>query len=274
MSKKTVKRIIHGSIAFILAIIFLSPFYVLVTNSFKTPKGIFKDIFGLPGEYFTLQNYKNAFIELDFVKTFFNSSLITIVGTALIITTSCMAAWVLARNKTKTSKRIYLLFSIYILVPFQCVMLPLVKFMGQLNMMNVWGLIIMYIGFGSSMAVMFFHGYIKSIPISLEESAVIDGCKPWKIFFKIIFPLCRPMTFTIAILDFMWLWNDFLLPSLVINTPNTLTIPLKMYYFFGKYTKKWELATAALVITIIPTMVFFAFSQKHIIKGITSGAIK
>lgn len=275
MTKKTkTKRIIYGTITMILAIIFVSPFYVLVTNSFKTPKGIFKDIFGLPGEYFTLQNYVNAFVELDFVRTFTNSLLITILGTGLIIMTSCMAAWVLARNKSKLSNGIYVLFSCYILVPFQCVMLPLVKFMGDLNMMNPVGLIIMYIGFGSSMAIMFYHGYIKSIPTSLEEAAIIDGCSQWKIFFKIVFPLCKTMTFTIAILDAMWLWNDFLLPSLIINTPKTLTIPLKMFYFFGKYTKKWELATAALVITIVPIIVFFIFAQKNIIKGITSGAVK
>lgn len=274
MKKVTGKKILSGSAGCLLAIIFLSPFYVLVTNSFKTPKGIFKDIFGLPGEYFTLENYVNAFIELDFLKTFFNSILITVLATGLIIIFSCMAAWVLTRNKNKSSKFIYVLFSFYILVPFQCVMLPLVKLMGNLHMMNPVGLIIMYIGFGSSMAIMFYHGYIKSIPVSLEEAAVIDGCPSWKTFFVIIFPLCKTMTFTIAILDAMWIWNDFLLPSLIINTPKTLTIPLKMFYFFGKYTKKWELATAALVITIVPIIIFFVFSQKNIIKGITSGAVK
>lgn len=274
MGSKKKKRILWGSIGMLLAIAFASPFYVLITNSFKTPKGIFKDIFGLPGEYFTLQNYVNAFIELDFIKTFFNSMIITVVGTSLIVITSCMAAWVLERNKSKISKVLYVVFSAYILVPFQCVMLPLVKFMGELHLMNPVGLIIMYIGFGSSMAIMFYHGYIKSVPVSLEEAAVIDGCSQWKIFFKIVFPLCKTMTFTIAILDSMWIWNDFLLPSLIINTPKTLTIPLKMFYFFGKYTKKWELATAALVISIVPIIIFFAFAQKNIIKGITSGAVK
>ena len=185
-----------------------------------------------------------------------------------------MAAWVLERNKSKLSNVIYVIFSGYILVPFQCVMIPLVKFMGELNMMSPFGLIIMYIGFGSSMGIMFYHGFMKSIPVSLEEAAIIDGCSRWKIFFKIIFPLCKTMTFTIAILDAMWIWNDFLLPSLIINTPKTLTIPLKMFYFFGKYTKKWELATAALVISIIPIICFFAFAQKNVIKGITAGAVK
>lgn len=274
MKKSTRKKVLYGSIAGILTIIFISPFYVLLTNSFKTPKGIFKDIFGLPGEYFTVDNYVNAFHELEFLKTFFNSLIITIVATFLILLTSCMAAWVLERNKSKISNVIYVIFSGYILVPFQCVMIPLVKFMGGLNMMNPLGLIVMYIGFGSSMAIMFYHGFMKSIPTSLEEAAIIDGCSQWKIFFQIIFPLCKNMTFTIAILDAMWIWNDFLLPSLIINTPKTLTIPLKMFYFFGKYTKKWELATAALVISIIPIICFFALAQKNIIKGITAGAVK
>ncbi len=274
MKKSTKKKILYGSVAGILAIIFISPFYVLLTNSFKTPKGIFKDIFGMPGEYFTLENYVNAFHELDFLRTFCNSLIITVVATFLILLTSCMAAWVLERNKSKLSNVIYVIFSGYILVPFQCVMIPLVKFMGELNMMSPFGLIIMYIGFGSSMGIMFYHGFMKSIPISLEEAAIIDGCSRWKIFFKIIFPLCKTMTFTIAILDAMWIWNDFLLPSLIINTPKTLTIPLKMFYFFGKYTKKWELATAALVISIVPIICFFAFAQKNVIKGITAGAVK
>lgn len=274
MKKSVRKKVVYGGIAGILAIIFISPFYVLLTNSFKTPKGIFKDIFGLPGEYFTVDNYINAFHELDFLKTFFNSVVITVTGTFLIVLTSCMAAWVLERNKSRLSNVIYVLFSGYILVPFQCVMIPLVKFMGDLHMMNPAGLIVMYIGFGSSMAIMFYHGYMKSIPVSLEEAAIIDGCSRWRIFFEIVFPLCKNMTFTIAILDAMWIWNDFLLPSLIINTPKTLTIPLKMFYFFGKYTKKWELATAALVISILPIIVFFVFAQKRVIKGITAGAVK
>lgn len=274
MKKSMRKKILYGDIAGILALIFVSPFYVLLTNSFKTPKGIFKDIFGLPGEYFTTENYVNAFEELEFFKTFFNSLIITVVATFLILLTSCMAAWVLERNKGRLSNIIYIIFSGYILVPFQCVMIPLVKFMGEVNMMNPLGLIVMYIGFGSSMAIMFYHGFMKSIPESLEEAAIIDGCSRWRIFFQIIFPLCKNMTFTIAILDAMWIWNDFLLPSLIINTPKTQTIPLKMFYFFGKYTKKWELATAALVISIVPIIIFFIFAQKKIIKGITVGAVK
>ncbi|GKX31195.1 sugar ABC transporter permease [Vallitalea longa] len=275
ITKKKKKKIIVSVLGVILALVYISPFYMLLSNSFKTSKGIFKEIFALPfGKYFTLENYVNAFREMDFIKSFTNSLLITIVGTSLIVITSAMAAWVLVRYKSKTSTLIFFGFAGAVLVPFQCVMLPLVKFMGKLNMLNIPGLIVMYIGFGSSMAIMFFHGFIKNVPIALEEAAIIDGCGPFRVFWRIVLPLMKPIVFTIVILDVMWLWNDFLLPSLIINQPGMHTIPLKTYYFFGKYTKRWDLATAALVISIIPIMIFYAFAQKRVINGITEGAVK
>ena len=132
----------------------------------------------------------------------------------------------------------------------------------------------MYIGFGCASAIFLYHGFIKGIPKELDEAAIIDGCSKWQTFRYIIFPLLKPTTITVAILNTVWIWNDFLLPSLIINTPETRTIPLAMYFFFGQYTKQWDLALAGLVLTIIPVLVFYFFAQKHIIKSVVSGSIK
>ncbi|MDD5793374.1 MAG: carbohydrate ABC transporter permease, partial [Clostridiales bacterium] len=145
---------------------------------------------------------------------------------------------------------------------------------GKLNMLNVPGLIFMYFGFGSSLSIFLYHGFVKSIPRDLDDAAMIDGCSKFQTFWYIIFPLLKPTTITVVILNLVWIWNDYLLPSLVINKSGTQTIPLKTFYFFGQFTKQWNLALAGLVITIIPVIIFYMIAQKQIIRSITEGSVK
>ncbi|MBB6215828.1 raffinose/stachyose/melibiose transport system permease protein [Anaerosolibacter carboniphilus] len=275
MKNGYLRKIGWPALGTILGILFLSPLYIVFANSFKTQKGIFTNVMALPfGEFFTLNNYIEAFTELDFIQSFFNSLLITVSSTIFIVIFASMAAWMLVRTKTKLSTVLFFLFAGAMLIPFQSVMLPLINIMGKLGLLNPVGLVFMYLGFGSSLSIMLYHGFIKNIPVELEEAATIDGCNTFQIFWYIVFPLLKPITVTVCILNIMWIWNDFLLPQLVINRPGWHTIPLKMFYFFGQYSKKWNLALAGLVIAMVPIVIFYFIAQKHIVKGVTQGSIK
>ena len=272
---KGAQRIIMGAAGLFLGCLFLFPIYILVLNSFKNTKGIFTDVIGFPNAAtFTLVNYPNAFEALEYIRSFVNSLTITVIATVLILLISAMAAWVLVRYKTKTSKIIFFLFAASMLLPFQCVMLPLVGFASRIGIMNPQGLIFMYMGFGSSMSIVMFHSFIKNIPEELEEAATIDGCGSFRLFFSIVIPLMRTILITVAVLNVMWIWNDYLLPSLIINKPGWQTLPLKTYLFFGQFAKRWDLASAGLIMCIIPIIIFYLCCQKYIVKGITDGAIK
>ncbi|MCB2288674.1 carbohydrate ABC transporter permease [Clostridium sp. CS001] len=275
MKVNTKKKIGWNLLGISVALIFLAPLYIVFTNSFKTSKGIFTNVLGLPGKAtFTLNNYAQAFKDLNFMHSLMNSLLITIISTVLIIIFASMAAWMLVRSKSKWSTFLFFLFAAAMLIPFQSVMLPLINILGKLNLLNPVGLILAYLGFGSSLSIVLYHGFIKGIPLELEEAAVIDGCNKFQVFWFIVFPLLKPITVTVSILNVMWVWNDFLLPQLIINKPEWHTIPLKMFYFFGQYSKRWDLALAGLVIGMIPIILFYFFAQKHIVKGITQGSIK
>ena len=272
---KGIQRIVRGIAGLFLGCLFLFPIYILVLNSFKNTKGIFTDVIGFPNAAtFTLANYPNAFEALEYIRSFMNSLMITVIATVLILLISAMAAWVLVRYKTKTSKIIFFLFAASMLIPFQCVMLPLVGFASRIGIMNPQGLIFMYMGFGSSMSIVMFHSFIKNIPEELEEAATIDGCGSFRLFFSIVIPLMRTILITVAVLNVMWIWNDYLLPSLIINKPGWQTLPLKTYLFFGQFAKRWDLASAGLIMCIIPIIIFYLCCQKYIVKGITDGAIK
>ena len=239
------KKIAYGVTGLILGCIFLFPIYILIMNSFKTTKGIFTDVLGFPAKgTFTLENYKNAFQELDYIRSFMNSLLITVVTAVLVLLISAMAAWVLVRYKSK------------------------------IGLLSRGGLIFMYMGFQTSMAIIMFHGFIKNIPEELEEAATIDGCGSIRLFISIVLPLMRTIIVTVAVINVMGTWNDFLLPSLIINKQGLQTLPLKTYLFFGQFAKRWDLASAGLVMCMAPIIIFYLFSQKYIVKGITEGAIK
>ncbi|WP_270851201.1 carbohydrate ABC transporter permease [Clostridium tertium] len=263
-----------------LLIIYMVPFYLMLINSFKSRREIFDNTTGLPSKW-NFSNYTDAIERMNMSSAFINSLIITALSIILIVLFSSMAAWTLARTKTKTSKVIFYLFVAAMIVPFQAVMLPLVKWIGMMhidainfNMLGThYGLIFMYIGFGSSMSIFLYHGFINNIPLEVEEAAIIDGCNKWQLYYKIVFPLLKPITVTVMVLNGIWIWNDFLLPFLTISGKIN-TIPLAMNNFFGAFSKQWELAMAALILAVIPIIIFYFFVQKYIIKGIVQGSIK
>ncbi len=277
-------------IGFLVGILFLLPIFILLMDSFKNQRGILTDVLGWPNP-FIFDNYPKAMEKMNFFNSLWNSVWITILSTALILLFSSMAAWVLVRYRTKMSKFIFLLFAVALLIPFQCVMLPLMTIMGSgdilsfnigntnfaltgLNILNPGGLVFAYLGFGSSMAIMLYHGFIKGVPEELEEAAMIDGCSMFKTFWKIVFPLLSPINTTVAILQIMWIWNDYLLPSLVLKNQSWYTLPLQTSKFFSTFTSSWDIATAALILSMLPVVIFYLIAQKKIIKGVVDGAIK
>ncbi|MBP2242775.1 raffinose/stachyose/melibiose transport system permease protein [Cytobacillus eiseniae] len=256
-----------------LALLWLAPFYLMIVNSLKTKREIFEDTLSPPSKV-TFDNYVQAFMELDFLKTFANSVFITVVSVVIIILFSSMAAYALSRVKSKFSTFIFFVFVAAMLIPFQSVMIPLITIFGKFDMLNRGGLIFMYLGFGASLSIFLYHGALNSIPKTLDEAAIIDGANKFQVFWYIIFPMLKPITVTVAILNTIWIWNDYLLPSLVINQQGMETIPLKMFFFFGEYTKQWHLALAGLTLAIIPVIVLYFFAQREIIKGVSDGAVK
>lgn len=272
---KSVK--IHKWFVIILGIVlsasWIYPFIIVLFGSFKDRAEIFTNTIWLPQEP-TTDNYPRAYQGLEFTRSFMNSFVITTLSIMIIIIFSSMAAYALARNKSKMSTTIYYFCALTMLIPFQSVMIPLVSIFGQINMLNRFGLILMNWGFATSMSIFLYYGAMRSISVSLDEAAYLDGGNPFQIFWNVIFPILKPTTVTVIILNAIRLWNDFLLPSLVINQEGMRTIPLRMYYFFGEYTIQWELALAGLILAIIPIILLYIFLQRHIVEGVTEGATK
>lgn len=267
---------------FILAfcLLYLFPIYIVVINSFKDRGQLYENMIAPPGT-FTFEYYKTAMEKMNFLRSVGNSLIVTIVSIAFIIALSSMTAWMLVRTNNKLSKFIFFVFVATMIIPFQTIMMPLMQVMGWIRdtlhipMLNtLGGLIYMNIGFGASMAVFLYHGFIKSVPVSLEEAATIDGCNKFKVFWRIVFPILKPTTVTVAILDVIWIWNDYLLPSLAISDKAKRTIPLSTASFFGQFTIEWNLAMAGLTLTIIPVIIFYMSAQKYIVKGVAAGAVK
>ncbi len=274
----TTKSKILEVFAWLLLILYMAPFYLMFINSFKTRREIFADTTGLPSVW-NFKNYADAMDRMGVASAFTNSIIITVGSVIVILLFSSMAAWVLVRDKSTKSKVVFYIFTAGMIVPFQAVMIPLVKWMGKMkfgafDMLGThYGLMFMYLGFGASMSIFLYHGFIKGIPEEIEEAAIIDGCTKWQVYTKIVLPLLKPTTVTVAVLNSIWIWNDFLLPFLTVNGKLN-TIPLAMNNFFGAFSKQWELAMAALIMAIIPIVIFYFFVQKHIIAGIVQGSIK
>lgn len=208
--------------SWLLLIAYMTPFYLMLINSFKTRREIFSNTTGLPDTW-NFQNYLDAMKKMSIISSFANSMIITIGSVVLIILFSSMASWMLVRDQSRKSKIIFYIFTSGMIVPFQAVMIPLVKWMakiqlGPFQMLGThYGLIFMYIGFGVSMSIFLYHGFIKGVPKEIEEAATIDGCSKWQTYMKILLPLLKPITVTVAVLNSIWIWNDFLLPFLTIN---------------------------------------------------------
>ncbi len=261
-------------IAIMLALIFLVPFYFVVINSVKGFSEILIDAAALPKEIL-FSNYTKVWDILSFQDAFLNSLIITVLSIAGIVVISSMAAWKMVRTPGRLSKILFIFFVSAMVIPFQTVMIPLMKLGGSLGIMNsIPGIVIMYFGFGVSLSLFLYHGFVKTIPMEIEESARVDGCTQFGVFWRIVFPLLKPITVTVIILNVLWIWNDYLLPLLVLQDAELRTIPLATSSFFAQYTKQWDMGLAALVLGIAPVIVFFLFLQKHIIKGIAAGSIK
>jgi raffinose/stachyose/melibiose transport system permease protein len=265
----------------LVALVFLSPVYIMVINAFKNRQELYDNVLALP-EQFTFQYFAGAIDKMDFFTAFTNSLIVTIISVICIVTLSSMTAWMLAREDNLLSKIIFMTFIATMLIPFQTLMMPLIQFMDTImNVLNIpmlntrGGLIFMHAGFNSAMAVFLYHGFVRStVPISLEEAATIDGCSRFGLFWRIVFPILKPITVTVIILNVIQIWNDFLLPSLVLTDTSLRTIPLSTFYFFGEFTIQWNMAMAGLTMTVIPVVIFYLFAQKYIIKGIGEGAVK
>lgn len=283
MTKKRANIWLWGGslLVFLVSLIHISPFYLLLTNSFKTREELYNNVLSLPSNL-SLQYYKVAMERMNILTAVMNSLIITVVSTLLIVLFSSMTAWVLARNSDRLwSKIIFLTFVATMLIPFQTLMMPLMQLFSQIQDVTGipiidtrQGLIFMYVGFGAAMSVFLYHGFIKSIPISMEEAGYIDGASKWQVFWRIIFPMLKPITNTVVILNVIWIWNDYLLPSLVLSSDSVKTIPLSTFSFFGQFTIQWNLAMAGLVMTVLPVIVFYAFAQRNIVRGIAEGAVK
>jgi raffinose/stachyose/melibiose transport system permease protein len=258
----------------LLMFLFLVPFLLLLLNSFKENRMITSNPLALPTGLH-VQNYVNAFDKMGYVDAFTNSLIITAVSVLLIGICAAMTGHFFVRNPSRFNQNTFFLMVAAMIIPFQAIMIPLVKIYGSLNMLNnKFSLIFMYLGFGSSLAVFIYHGFIKSIPKELEEAALIDGCSRTRTFFQIVFPVLMPTTVTIAILNVLWIWNDFLLPSLILVEPEQRTLPLSTFNFYGTYTVDFGPLMASLVLTILPVIVIYLFAQKYIIQGVMQGSVK
>ena len=252
----------------VLSVLWISPIFMVLLNSFKRKAYIFKHPFGISTVSITegFEAFKDCFG---------TSFLITVGSVVLIVLCCSMCAWYIVRVKTKGTKLMYTLCLFSMIVPFQMVMFTLSKFANMLHLSNPLGIIIVYLGFGAGLAVFMFTGFVKSISLEIEEAAMIDGCTPLQMYFRVVFPILRPTAVTVAILEAMWVWNDYLLPSLVLNINQYKTIPIAIQYLKQSHGMiDWGAMMAMLVLAILPIVIFYIVCQKYIIEGVLAGAVK
>ena len=260
----------------ILAVIFVLPILIVLMNSFKSKLFISNEPFALPNTdtFVGIDNYVGGIEKTGFISAFGYSLFITVCSVAVIILCTFMTAWYITRVKNKFTSGLYFLFVFAMIVPFQMVMFTMSKVANMLYLDNPVGIIVLYLGFGAGQAVFMFCGFVKSIPMEIEEAAMIDGCTPIQTFFKVVLPMLKPTVITIAILEAMWIWNDYLLPYLVIGS-DYKTIPIAVQYLRGGYgSVDMGAMMAVLVLAILPIIIFYLLCQKHIIRGVAAGAVK
>ena len=263
----------------VICIIYVLPILIVLINSFKSNAAVNTETFALPNEdtFMGLQNYIKGmtFGSYPFIKAVFYSLFITIVSSALILLCTSMAAWYVARVGSLFSKIVYYLCVFSMVVPFQMVMFTLSRTANKLHLDTPWTIPVVYLGFGAGLAVFMFAGFVKSIPLEIEEAAAIDGCGPLRTFFLVVLPMMKPTFISVGVLEIMWVWNDFLLPYLVLDINDYRTIPIVVQYLKGSYGQVDMGATMALILmSIIPVIIFYLCCQKHIIKGVAAGAVK
>lgn len=258
-----------------LVVIFL-PLYLTVITAFKTSKESARNFFAFPSELY-LGNFQEVLFNNNFFQFFSNSVLITLVSILLILLVVPLTAYAISRNMNKWYfKSLYILFIMGIIIPFQVIMLPVTRLMTELDLLNRFGLILLYVTYALTQGVFLYVGYIRTtIPKELEEAAEVDGCSKFRTYRSVIFPLLAPLTATVIIVNSFWIWNDFLLPLLILNKSETFwTLPLFQYNFKSQYSFNYNLAFASFVMTVIPIMLVYVFFQKQIIAGLTGGAVK
>lgn len=261
----------------VISVLYVLPIFIILMNSFKRKAYISRAPFELPtGKMFVgLENYVSGIEKTDFLMSLLWSVVITVGSVALIIICTSMTAWYIIRSDSKLCKVMYLLFVFSMIVPFQMVMFTLSKTADILGLTTPWGIIIIYLGFGAGLAVFMFTGFVKAVPVTIEEAAMIDGCSPLQTFFLVVLPILRPTCISVAILETMWIFNDYLLPYLVLDIRKYKTIPIAIQYLRGGYGSiDMGAMMAMLILAIIPIVIFYLSLQKHIIKGVVAGAVK
>ena len=279
LSKEKRRKLVLSVVLAVICIIYVLPVLTVVMNSFKVNTFVKTDTFAWPqGESFAgWSNYIKGvtFGNYPFFKSAFFSLFITVSSTALILLCTSMAAWYIARVSSFTCRVIYHLCVFSMVVPFQMVMFTLSKTADTLKLNSPWTIPVVYLGFGAGLAIFMFVGFVKSIPLEIEEAAAIDGCGPLRTYFSVVLPMLKPTMISVGILEIMWVWNDYLLPYLVLDRTKYMTIPIHIQYLKGSYGTVDLGATMALIfLSILPVIIFYLCCQKHIIKGVAAGAVK
>ena len=275
--KKKVMGILATLFFTLVSIIFVAPIFIVLIKSMKSKTLINLETFKLPTEesYVGLENYKTAITQYDFLKAVGWTLFITVFSVAVILICCSMTAWFITRVKNVFTKMIYLLCVFSMVIPFQMVMFTLSGTADSLHLNTPWGIVIVYLGFGAGLAVFMFTGFVKSIPVEVEEAAMIDGCSPLRTFFCVVVPMMKPTFISVGILEAMWIWNDFLLPYLVLDIKEFKTISIVIQYMKGSYGRvDMGAIMACLIMAIIPVVVFYLCAQKYIVKGVAAGAVK
>lgn len=277
--RKKVFDTITVSILTVLALLFITPIAVVVMNSFKNKQSLMEgrgEAFELLNKdsWYGFKNYVDGIKTINLMSAMKNSFIITILSVITLILLTSMTAWYIVRVKNKITTIIYFMFVFSMVVPFQMVMYTMSKIAMNLGLDSILGIVILYVGFGAGMCVFMFSGFIKAIPYEVEEAAMIDGCTPLQIFFKVVIPILKPTIITVAILETMWIWNDYLLPYLILNSGKVETIPMAIQGLQKSRFTELGQTMAVLVVAIIPIIVFYLLCQKHIIKGVAAGAVK
>ena len=277
MNNRKISNVFSFSFLLLLSIIFLFPIYLVFINSFKSKFNIIGEPFSFPDTdtFVGLENYLNGIESSGLIAAFIRTLIITVGSVSAIVIFTSMTAWYLTRVKSKTNKVIYYLFIFSMIVPFQMVMFTMTSVSAKLGLNSVLGIIPVYLGFGSGLSVFMFSGFVKGLPREIEEAAMIDGCSPIKSFFYVVFPILKPTAITVAILNAMWIWNDFLLPYLLLGSGNkTLSVAIQLAMQGAYGAIDWGGFMAMLVLSVIPIIIFYLLCQKYIIKGVIDGAVK
>lgn len=274
LRRKPLSRVLWQAVGAVVLLISVFPLFYLVINSLKPFREVMVSFISLPQEP-TLEGFSRGWQALDVSRTLFNSFFITTMGVAGITLMASLAAYKLARTKKWYSTVIFYTIAFSMIVPFHTLMIPLARLHGQLGTLSThFSVIFTYWGVDVTFAIFIMHGFVKGVPIAFEDAAIVDGCGPFRLFFQIVFPMLRPIIATIAVLQGMWFWNDFLLPMIMLRRPQVMTIPVAMYSLWGEWTADWPAIFGAIIIAITPILIFFFAMQRHIVRGISQGGVK